>query len=310
MIEAEGIVHAYGERRALDDVSFRVGAGEIFGLLGPNGAGKTTLFRVLSTLMAPTAGRASVDGRDTVREAAAVRRAIGVVFQAPSLDRKLTAAENLRHQGRLYGLKGEALRARAAELLGRVGCADRAGGRVLDLSGGRRRRVELEKGLLHAPRVLLLDEPSTGLDPGGRRDLWTYLRGVRDADGVTALVTTHLMEEAERCDRLAILDRGRLVALGTPDALKAEIGGDVVTLKTRDAEALRDAVKERFGLEAAAVDGTVRLEHGDGASLVPKLAAAFPDRIDSVAVGKPTLEDVFIRKTGHRFWAEEGVRGP
>ena len=310
MIEAEGIVHAYGERRALDDVSFRVGAGEIVGLLGPNGGGKTTLFRVLSTLMAPTAGRASVDGRDTVREAAAVRRAIGVVFQAPSLDRKLTAAENLRHQGRLYGLKGEALRARAAEMLGRVGCADRAGDRVEDLSGGLRRRVELAKGLLHGPRVLLLDEPSTGLDPGGRRDLWTYLRGVRDADGVTALVTTHLMEEAERCDRLAILDRGRLVALGTPDALKAEIGGDVVTLKTRDAEALRDAVKERFGLEAAAVDGTVRLEHGDGASLVPKLAAAFPDRIDSVAVGKPTLEDVFIRKTGHRFWAEEGVRGP
>ena len=260
--------------------------------------------------MAPTAGRASVDGRDTVREAAAVRRAIGVVFQAPSLDRKLTAAENLRHQGRLYGLKGEALRARAAEMLGRVGCADRAGDRVEDLSGGLRRRVELAKGLLHGPRVLLLDEPSTALDPGGRRDLWTYLRGVRDADGVTALVTTHLMEEAERCDRLAILDRGRLVALGTPDALKAEIGGDVVTLKTRDAEALRDAVKERFGLEAAAVDGTVRLEHGDGASLVPKLAAAFPDRIDSVAVGKPTLEDVFIRKTGHRFWAEEGVRGP
>ena len=304
-IEVKDVAHDYGARRALDGLSFQVEAGEVFGLLGPNGGGKTTLFRILSTLMAPTAGHARVLGLDTVESPAAVRRKIGVVFQSPSLDRKLTVAENLLYQGALYAMPPRVARERAAAMLQRVGLTDRAGERVEKLSGGLRRRVELAKGLLHAPEVLLLDEPSTGLDPGGRRDLWTYLREIRDKDGVTSLLTTHLMEEAEHCDRLAILDRGRLVALGTPAALRAEIGGDVLTLTTAEPESLRDGLQERFGLEAAVVDGKVRLEHAEGHVLIPQLVEAFSRRIEAVAVGKPTLEDVFVKKTGHRFWSEE-----
>ena len=287
------LVHDYGDRRALDGVSFDVAPGEIFGLLGPNGGGKTTLFRVACTLMPPTGGRVLVRGRDAVKEAAAVRRTIGVVFQSPSLDRKLTVAENIRHQGRLYGLSGARLAERSETMLARVGLADRAGERVERLSGGLRRRVELAKGLLHEPEVLLLDEPSTGLDPGARLDLWTYLRDV----GVTSLVTTHLMEEAERCDRLAILDAGKLVALGTPDELKATVGGEVITLEAREPEAL---AKETGG---EVVDGRVRIAATDGPADVARLLARFGERVDAVTLSKPTLEDVFIRATGHRFWS-------
>ncbi len=299
MIEVDKVTHRYGERRALEEVSFDVAPAEIFGLLGPNGGGKTTLFRVASTLLVPTSGSVRVLGSG---DAMAVRRAIGVVFQSPSLDRKLTAAENLRHQGHLYGLSGAALRARAAEMLARVGVADRAGERVEGLSGGLRRRVEIAKGLLHRPKVLLLDEPSTGLDPGGRIDLWRYLRQIREQDGTTSLLTTHLMEEAERCDRLGLLDRGRLVALGTPAELKAGIGGDVVTVRGAETEALAAAIAERYQVAAQVVEGAVRFETPDGAALLPRLFGAFPGRIEALSVGKPTLEDVFVRLTGHRFW--------
>jgi ABC-2 type transport system ATP-binding protein len=300
-VEVDHLGFRYGDRTALEDVSFQVQAGEIFGLLGPNGGGKTTLFRILSTLVRPASGTARVFGLDAAREPEAVRWTIGVVFQAFSLDRKLTAAENLLHQGRLYGLRGPALRARASEALARVGLADRAGDRVETLSGGQQRRVELAKGLLHAPRLLLLDEPSTGLDPGGRRDLWQYLSHLR-GNGVTVLVTTHLLEEAERCDRLAILDRGRLVAHGSPEALKSQIGGDVIVLGARDPETLRGQIEERFSLTAATIDGTLRIEQERGHEFIAQLVEAFPGQIDSVTVHKPTLEDVFIRRTGHRFW--------
>jgi ABC-2 type transport system ATP-binding protein len=304
-IEVRRLAHDYGARRALDGITFDVAPGEIFGLLGPNGGGKTTLFRILSTLMTPTAGTARILGLCTDTEAAAARRRIGVVFQSPSLDRKLTAAENLHYQGALYGMTCRQARERAAEMLGRVGLAERAGERVEKLSGGQQRRVELAKGLLHAPRVLLLDEPSSGLDPGGRRDLWLYLNEIRARDGVTSLLTTHLMEEAERCDRLGILDRGRLVALGSPAELRAEIGGEVVTLTSSEPDALCAALRERFGLAASVVDGRVRLEHAEGHTLIPLLIDAFPERIEAVSVGKPTLEDVFIHQTGHRFWGTE-----
>ena len=209
---------------------------EIFGLLGPNGSGKTTMFRLLSTLMLPSAGHAIIMGHDAATDPAGVRRHIGVVFQAQSVDGKLSAEENLRHIGHLYGLRGAALKARAGEMLRRVGLADRAKDRVETFSGGMQRRLELAKGLLHRPSVLLLDEPTTGLDPGARRDLWQYLQILRDQERVTILVTTHLMEEAERCDRLAILSHGNLVALGTPAELKQEIGGDVILLDTPDPE--------------------------------------------------------------------------
>jgi ABC-2 type transport system ATP-binding protein len=302
VIRIERLRHRYDQRQALDDISFDVRAAEIFGLLGPNGSGKTTLFRILSTLMLPTAGRALVLGHDAAREPDRVRREIGVVFQAASVDAKLTVAENLRHQGHLYGLSGRALKQRIAEMLARVGLADRAGDRVETLSGGQQRRVELAKGLLHQPSVLLLDEPTTGLDPGARRDLWLYLKMLRDEERVTVVVTTHLMEEAEHCDRLAILNQGKLVALGTPAELKHEIGGEVIVMEARDPESLARRIAERFGGPCHVIDGKVRLEREHGYRFVPDVVEAFPGEIDSISVSKPTLEDVFIDRTGHRFW--------
>ena len=302
VIRIERLGHRYDQRQALDDVSFDVRPAEIFGLLGPNGSGKTTLFRILSTLMLPAAGHALIMGHDVAREPNRVRREIGVVFQAASVDAKLTVAENLRHQGHLYGLSGQRLTRRIAEMLGRVGLADRARDRVETLSGGLERRVELAKGLLHHPSVLLLDEPSTGLDPGARRDLWLYLKMLRDQERVTVVVTTHLMEEAEHCDRLAILNEGKLVALGTPAELKHEIGGEVIVMEARDPESLARRIAERFGGPCNVIDGKVRLEREQGHRFVTDVVEAFPGEIDSISVSKPTLEDVFIDRTGHRFW--------
>ena len=300
-VAVEDLEHRYGERQALRGVSFAVATGELFGLLGPNGGGKTTLLQILATLRRPTGGTARVAGVDVVRDPDEARRHIGVVFQHPSLDVHLTPAENLRHQGHLHGLTGARLAARSAELLERLGVADRAADRVKTLSGGLRRRVELAKGLLHGPRVLLLDEPTVGLDPGGRRDLWEYVRGLRRESGIAVLVTTHLMEEAEGCDRIGILDRGRLVALGTPASLKGGIRGDVISLASEDPEALAGKIRGRFGDDVSVVDGAVRIERTAGAELVPRLAEAFPGAILSITVGQPTLEDVFVQRTGHRF---------
>ena len=305
VIAVQNIVHRYDGRTALDDVSFDVRPAELFGLLGPNGSGKTTLFRILSTLMVPTAGRALVMGFDAAKHPAAVRRQIGVVFQAQSVDEKLTAYENLWHQGHLYGLHGWALKARIKEILGRVGLADRMKELVETFSGGMARRVELAKGLLHHPSVLLLDEPTTGLDPGARRDLWQYLQILRDQERVSVIVTTHLMEEAERCDRLAILNEGKLMALGTPTELKHEIGGDVILLDvTGDVDSLAQRISERFGVDTTVLANQVRIELENGHRFITGLVEAFPGEIQAVSVSKPTLEDVFIHRTGHRFWTE------
>ena len=308
-ISVESLVHRYDERPALDGVSFEVPSAALFGLLGPNGSGKTTLFRILSTLMIPTRGRTSILGFDVALDANAVRRHIGVVFQAQSIDVKLTAAENLWHQGHLYGLRGAALKARIREMLERVGLADRAAEKAETFSGGMQRRLELAKGLLHHPSVLLLDEPTTGLDPGARRDLWQYLAILRDQEKVTVLVTTHLMEEAERCGQLAILNEGKVVALGTPNELKQEIGGDVIVLEARDPESLAHRMQQRFHIETQVLQGKVRLEREQGHRFLTEVVEAFPGEIDAVSVSKPTLEDVFIRRTGHRFWTE-GTKGP
>ncbi len=304
VIQVENLRHQYDTRVALDGVSFEVRAGEIFGLLGPNGSGKTTMFRILSTLMLPSGGRATICGLDVAKNPNRVRREIGVVFQAPSIDVKLTAEENLRHIGHLYGLRGAALNERVKEMLSRVALSDRAHDNAETFSGGMQRRLEIAKGLLHRPTVLLLDEPTTGLDPGARRDLWQYLNTLRE-QGITIIVTTHLMEEAERCDRLAILSEGHLVALGTPTELKHEIGGDVILLEARDPESLAQGIHQRYGLEASVLDDKVRLEREGGHRFVTEVVEAFPGEIDAVSISKPTLEDVFIHRTGHRFWTEE-----
>ncbi len=306
-IELDGLTHDYGTRLALDHLSFEVGEAQIFGLLGPNGSGKTTLFRILSTLMVPSGGSARIQGFDVATQANRVRQQIGIVFQARSVDIKLTVAENLKHQGHLYGLSGSLLKSRMDEVLGRVGLRDRAKEMVETLSGGMQRRVELAKGLIHSPSVLLLDEPSTGLDPGARRDLWQYLRTLRDHDGVTVLVTTHLMEEAEHCDRLAILSEGKLVALGSPLELKSEIGGDIVNFETRseaDAYALATRITDLFHVQPTVVGHSVRLEQEHGHRFLTGVVEAFPGVIEGVSVAKPSLEDVFIQRTGHRFWNE------
>ena len=292
----------YGTRVALDDVSFSVARGEIFGLLGPNGGGKTTLFKILSTLMPATAGSASVFGDALHLAPAAVRRHLGVVFQHPSLDDKLTVHENLTCHGYLYGMHGARLEQRTQTVLQRLGLAERAAERVEKLSGGLQRRTELAKALLHEPPVLLLDEPSTGLDPGARRDFIQYLRELRERDGVTVVLTTHYMDEAERCDRVAILHQGKLVSVGPPAELKNRVGGDIVVLQTPDPARLRDKIQERFACAATLVDGTVRVERPRGHEFVRDVVDAFPSDITFVTYGKPTLEDVFIHLTGHRFW--------
>lgn len=301
MIELRGLCHRYGDRTALRDLSFDVPRGSIFGLLGPNGSGKTTLFRILATLLTPGVGSATLAGLDVVTERNRVRRKIGVVFQSPSLDGQLTVFENVLYQGHLYGMSGRTLRRRTMELLARFGLTDRSRDRAATLSGGLKRRVELAKGLLHEPAVLLLDEPSTGLDPAARVGLMDYLDTLRREDGVTSLLTTHLMDEADRCDQVAVLDAGRLVALDAPAGLKATIGGDVVTIAAADPGALARDAEARFGARATVVDGLVRIERDRGHAFVPKLVEAFPGRVQSITVGKPTLEDVFVHLTGHRL---------
>jgi ABC-2 type transport system ATP-binding protein len=305
VISVQDLVHRYDGRTALDGVSFDVRAAELFGLLGPNGSGKTTMFRILSTLMVAGGGRVVITGFDAAKEPNQLRRQIGVVFQAQSIDLKLTATENLWHQGHLYGLRGAALKSRIAEMLAMIGLADRAKDKAETLSGGMQRRLELAKGLLHHPAVLLLDEPTTGLDPGARRDLWQYLQVLRNEEKVTVIATTHLMEEAERCDRLAILNEGKLVALGTPSELKREIGGDVILLDARDVESVAERIRARFNVEAQVLGDQVRLERENGHRFITDVVEAFPGEIEAVSVSKPSLEDVFIHRTGHKFWTED-----
>lgn len=305
-VVVRGIVHDYPAkrksvaRRALNDVSFSVAEGELFGLLGPNGGGKSTLFRILSTSFPPTSGSAAILGRDLIADPASVRPFLGVVFQYPSLDNKLTVRENLIHGGRLYGLSGPSLKVRIDEMLTHYRLTQREGDLCGTLSGGLRRRAELAKSLLHKPQVILLDEPSTGLDPAARQDLWEHLMKLK-SEGATILTTTHLMDEGDRCDRVAILDQGKIVALGTPSALKAEIGGDVITIETDDASGLRDEITKKFGVTPQAFGAQLRLERAAGHAFIPQLVEAFPGRLRSVSLSRPSLEDAFLHHAGRRF---------
>jgi ABC-2 type transport system ATP-binding protein len=248
--------------------------------------------------LAPAAGSARVAGFDVERQPAEVRRRIGVVFQSQSLDKKLTIEENLRSQGHLYGLSGAGLTERIEEVMERLRLAERRNELIESLSGGLRRRVEIAKGLLHRPAVLLMDEPSTGLDPAARRDLWRYVEELRDTQGITVLLTTHILDEADRCDRLALVHQGALVAEGTPAELKSRIGGDVVVLQVAEPEGMRERIESRLGVRAIPVDGTLRIEIGNGHRFITEVVEAFPGSIESVALHKPTLEDVFLDETG------------
>lgn len=306
-VAVEDLSRRFGERLALQSVDFAVGTGEVFALLGPNGGGKTTLFRILATLLPPSSGAFRVLGLDPGRDRREVRRRLGVVFQSPALDRSLTVRENLDLHGALFGMPRSRTRARSDELLSRLGLLDRATEEVARLSGGLARRVEIAKALLPEPPVLLLDEPSTGLDPLARRELRRLLADLVRETGATVLLTTHLFEEADAAGRIGILDRGRLVATGAPADLKAAVGGDVLTLATgspEEAAALAREVTARFGDSAGAVaplGTTVRVERPDGHAFVPPLVQAFPGRFASVTLSAPSLEDVFVDCTGHGF---------
>lgn len=300
-LEISNLSHRYGTRAALTAVSFSVSVGELFGLLGPNGGGKTTLFKIVSTLITPIDGSVRVFGRDVVADPDHVRRQIGVVFQSPALDLQLRVDENLRHHGRLYGLHGRRLAERIRAVLALVRLDDRATELVGTLSGGLRRRAELAKALLPAPKLLILDEPSTGLDPGARRDMWEHLEQLRRQDHTAIVVTTHLMDEAARCDRVGVLHQGRLVAVGAPDALTAAIGADVILITTTDRDGLATKIRERFGEQVEVLDDRLRLERQRAHEFITDLVEAFPGEIDAVSFGKPTLEDVFMHHTGQRL---------
>jgi len=297
-VDIQGVTHRYGEHRALRDVTFQVAPGALYGLLGPNGSGKTTLFRILSTLMPPSEGHAAVFGMDTTRQADAVRKRIGVVFQDEALDEALTVRENLRFQGALYGLHGAALHDRIEALLGQLGVADRADDSVEALSGGLRRRADLARGLLHRPDLLLLDEPTSGLDPAARRTFWTAVERLQEANGTTLLLATHLMDEAERCDRVGILSDGDLVADGTPTALKDDLGNETLWLETESPSRLRDRIEAQFGVSTRIVGSLVQVAPTDPPAFLSGLYEAMGDRIRSATIRTPTLEDVFMVHAG------------
>jgi ABC-2 type transport system ATP-binding protein len=299
VIAVQNVSHKYGSRVALSNVSFEVRQGQIFGLLGPNGGGKSTLFRILSTMMVPSEGTATIAGCDVVRQSAEVRRRIGVVFQTQSLDKALTVGENLRSQGHLHGLSGATLRDRMEAAMKRLGILDRRNEVVESLSGGLKRRVEIAKALLHKPQVLIMDEASTGLDPGARRELSQYVHELRDNEGVTIVLTTHILDEAERCDRLVLLHQGKIVAEGSPAELRSRIGGGhVVILEALDAAALGAKIEAQFGVRPSIMDGEVRIEIDNGHRFITEVVEAFPGAIESVALHKPTLEVVFVHETG------------
>ena len=297
-VEVTGLEKRFGEVEAVRGVDFRVEPGETFGFLGPNGAGKSTTINILCTLAKPTAGSARVAGHDVVTERDAVRRSIGLVFQDPTLDGDLSAEQNLRFHGELYGVPRAVLGDRIDGLLGMVRLADRRKSVVNTFSGGMKRRLEIARGLLHSPRVLFLDEPTIGLDPQSRASVWEYVRALKDSEDITVFLTTHYMDEAENCDRIAIMDSGRIVALGSPDALKAAVGQDRIRITTGDDEAAIAALRSEFGVEAGMQSGEVTFSVPDGERFVPRLFAELGVAITSVAVSRPTMDDVFMRYTG------------
>jgi len=309
-VSITGVGYTYGSHRAIEDLSLQVASGDVFALLGPNGSGKTTLFRLIATLLPMQRGEICVCHADVRRDPARVRARLGVVFQTPSIDLQLTVRENLFCQAVLHGLPSATRKGRMDEALEQLGLADRAEDRAAKLSGGLRRRLDLARGILSRPDVLLLDEPTTALDPAARSDMWKYLRSVCDQSGTTIVFTTHLLEEADHADRIAIIDLGRQLVCDTPATLKASVGGDVVSIQTTgDIQELANEIRSEFQHPLSVDAGAIRIECQAGHEWVPRLVQQFPHRVQSITVSKPTLEDVFIRHTGHRFWVKSGETG-
>jgi ABC-2 type transport system ATP-binding protein len=307
-ISVTDLAKTFGEVRAVRGINFEVAMGEVFGFLGPNGAGKSTTINMLCTLSKPSSGSALVAGHDVVTARDDVRRNIGLVFQDPTLDNYLTAAQNLQLHAELYGVQSQLVKPRMQQVMEMVGLWDRKDGVVATFSGGMRRRLEIARGLMHSPRVLFLDEPTVGLDPQTRRSIWNYIHELQEHEEITVFMTTHYMDEAEWCDRIAIMDHGEIVALDTPEALKAGVGKDRVTIVTDDDRAAIDALARQFGVEARASEGAVVFGVENGAEFVPRLFAELRLPIRSVAVSRPTLDDVFMSYTGTTIRdAEEGA---
>src|SRR5947207_459332 len=304
-IATEQLVKRYGDIEAVRGIDLAVMPGEIFGFLGPNGAGKSTTISMLCTLLRPTSGRAEVAGFDVARDPDSVRTRIGLVFQDPALDEQLTARENLEFHAFLYDVPRAIRVQRISEVLGMVELADRANSKVMTFSGGMKRRLEIARGILHSPEVLFLDEPTRGLDPQTRRHIWDYLRELRRQEGVTIFMTTHYMDEAEFCDRIAIIDMGKIVALGTPDELKARVGGDVITIATADNTVSAGEISERYGVTPVVDNGTLRLEVSDGAAFVPRLVRELSQPVTTVTLRRPSLDDVFLKLTGRAIREEQ-----
>ncbi len=298
-VEVDALGKKFGSFTAVDGISFDIPVGELFGFLGPNGAGKTSTISILCTLLKPTSGTARVAGYDIVRERDRVRRSIGLVFQELTLDDYLTAEENLRFHAVMYGVPRSEARARMQPLLEMVGLADRADSLVRTFSGGMKRRLEIARGLLHEPRVLFLDEPTIGLDPQTRTHIWDYVDELRHRESTTMFLTTHYMDEAERCDRIAIIDAGRIVAIDTPSNLKASVGADTVTIETSDNVVAASEISVELGIIAEPKGGTLVLHVPDGESFIPRIFSALTVGVRSVNVRRPSLDDVFIKYTGH-----------
>ena len=305
VIEVERLVRKFGDLTAVDDISFVVKEGEIFGFVGPNGAGKTTTINVLCTLLRPTSGRATVNGYDVVREQAAVRRSIGLVFQDPSLDDRLTAEENLDFHATLYNVPRSVKKERMEEVLRMVELYDRRGDLVRTFSGGMKRRLEMARGLMHYPKVLFLDEPTLGLDPQTRNRIWEYIMELREREGITIFMTTHYMDEAEHADRIAIIDYGKIVALDTPENLKGMVGGDIISVRVRDGRAAAQRIKERYGVEVRSTKDGLYFEVADGEEFIPRFVMDFKSEILAVSLRRPTLDDVFLKLTGRQIREEE-----
>ncbi|HEY8673562.1 MAG TPA: ATP-binding cassette domain-containing protein [Candidatus Dormibacteraeota bacterium] len=305
VISVRDLVKTYGKVEAVRGIDLEVGAGEIFGFLGPNGAGKSTTISILCTLIRPTSGVAQVAGIDVLHDPSSVRARIGLVFQDPSLDGQLTGRENLEFHAFLYGLPAATRKQRIDDALEIVELTDRAGSTVLTYSGGMRRRLEIARGILHYPQVLFLDEPTLGLDPQTRNKIWDYLHTVRAREHITIFMTTHYMDEAEFCDRIAIIDQGKIVALGTPAELKTRVGGDVVTITTPDTALAAEQVWSIMHLESTQVDGTLRVEVADSASFMPRLFSELTVPITAVSARRPSLDDVFLKLTGRAIREQE-----